>query len=63
MVSEVLARSLAEGCSVYWKSLKLWSCFYIQVAKKTRHMGEVGEKALLFSLIQKNWVIPKANKI
>ena len=34
MVSEKLARSPAEGCSVYWKSSELETCFYIQVVKK-----------------------------
>lgn len=34
MLSEALARSLAEGYSVYWKSSMLESCFYIQVVKK-----------------------------
>lgn len=34
MVSERLARSPAEGCSVYWKSSEQETCFYIQVVKK-----------------------------
>lgn len=34
MASEKLARSPAEGCSVYWTSSELETCFYIQVVKK-----------------------------